>query len=456
MLGERDSDLRVMVLSGLARACAFVGDHDRSSQLRRDSIAMARRLDDRPALATVLMRAYWAKGNTGLDEILAMLTESRDLAAELGDSELQAEAMEWRIAALIALGDLEAARAELAVVYEMASRVGQPFIIHVAEHYRSAIALCDGRLAEAEATAERSFEWGRLLTGPRPVRLLRRPDVRDPPRAGPAGRARPGRADPGGRRRRAAASGARASPRCSPSSAWTTRPAASSTVCAAAGSPSCAQGCGSRRSPTWPTPAALVGDSDMAADLYPELTPYAGGIVTIGHGVACYGAADRYLGIVAAVSGERELACAHLETALAVDRGMGAWTWLAHTQYHLGRLLLADRDGDRVARPRADAGGRRARRADRHARAARPHPGAGRAARRGGRRRTGSRRASCRSCASSPRACPTARSAPELVVSEHTAANHVRSILRKTGCANRTEAASYAYRRGLTRSPAAE
>ena len=34
-------------------------------------------------------------------------------------------------------------------------------------------------------------------------------------------------------------------------------------------------------------------------------------------------------------------------------------------------------------------------------------------------------------------------------ISEHTAANHVRSILRKTGCANRTEAASYAHRHGL-------
>ena len=28
----------------------------------------------------------------------------------------------------------------------------------------------------------------------------------------------------------------------------------------------------------------------------------------------------------------------------------------------------------------------------------------------------------------------------QLVISEHTVANHVRSILRKTGCANRTEA----------------
>jgi len=36
-----------------------------------------------------------------------------------------------------------------------------------------------------------------------------------------------------------------------------------------------------------------------------------------------------------------------------------------------------------------------------------------------------------------------------LQISQHTAANHVRSILLKTGCANRTEAASYAHRRGL-------
>ena len=36
-----------------------------------------------------------------------------------------------------------------------------------------------------------------------------------------------------------------------------------------------------------------------------------------------------------------------------------------------------------------------------------------------------------------------------LVISEHTAANHIRSILRKTGCANRTEAASYAHRHNV-------
>ena len=37
----------------------------------------------------------------------------------------------------------------------------------------------------------------------------------------------------------------------------------------------------------------------------------------------------------------------------------------------------------------------------------------------------------------------------ELFISGHTVANHVRSILRKTGAANRTEAAGYAYRHAL-------
>jgi DNA-binding NarL/FixJ family response regulator len=44
--------------------------------------------------------------------------------------------------------------------------------------------------------------------------------------------------------------------------------------------------------------------------------------------------------------------------------------------------------------------------------------------------------------------------AQRLVISENTAANHVRRILIKTGCANRTEAALYATRLGLKLGPA--
>jgi DNA-binding CsgD family transcriptional regulator len=198
----------------------------------------------------------------------------------------------------------------------------------------------------------------------------------------------------------------------------------------------------------------LVGDARMAAALYPELAPHAGGIVTVGHGVACYGSADRYLGMVAAASGERDLARSHLEVALAVDGGMGAWTWLAHTQYHLGRLLRSGGDGG--DRERGDDLLRQA--ATLAERIGMPTL-LGRIAALGG----PARGPGAAPDGLSPRELQILRLVSqglsnreigrELTVSEHTAANHVRSILRKTGSANRTEAAAYAHRRGLSGNP---
>jgi DNA-binding NarL/FixJ family response regulator len=43
----------------------------------------------------------------------------------------------------------------------------------------------------------------------------------------------------------------------------------------------------------------------------------------------------------------------------------------------------------------------------------------------------------------------------ELSISGHTVANHIRSILQKTGAANRTEATGYAYRNSLVDTPSA-
>jgi DNA-binding CsgD family transcriptional regulator/tetratricopeptide (TPR) repeat protein len=447
-----DSGLRVMVLSGQARACAFLGDHGRSALLQRASIDMARRLGDRHALATVLMRAYWARGTTGLDEILDMLTESRDLAVELGDIELQAEAMEWRISALIALGDLEAARQELAEVYEMASRVGQPFIMHVAQHYRSTIALCDGRLDEAEATAERSFEWGRLLTGRDPTGTygvqmfgIRREQGRLAELA-PVVRILAASKDRGG--------------------AWGPGLAA---VLAELGMHDEARrelervrrnGLIELRTGLWMASlvyladaAALVGDARTAAEVYSELLPSAGTIVTVGHGVACYGSADRHLGVVAATAGEREIARGHLEVALEVDRAMGAWTWLAHSQYALGKLLV-EAGGDDRARGRQllQEAGSLAERIGMPPLLGRVRAAGGLTARRPPPDGLSPRELQILRLVA--KGLSNREIGERLTVSEHTAANHVRSILRKTGCANRTEAAAYAYARGLTTAPA--
>ena len=132
----------------------------------------------------------------------------------------------------------------------------------------------------------------------------------------------------------------------------------------------------------------------------------------IGHLVACYGAADRYLGMLAATLGE----CRARRGALRARAwsSTGAWaraTWLAHTAYEYARLLLA--------RGPASATGREALLGEAAALAERIGMpallgriralGLRRAADRPARRALGPR--GRRSWASSPRASATARSA---------------------------------------------
>ena len=350
-LGEEDCSLRVGLLSGLARALDFQGQRERGAVARTSAIEMARRQGDRAGLATVLMRSYWSRGTTSVEEILGMLTEARDIGEELGNTEIRTEAMSWRLPALVARCDLASARREVAELRAMADRTAQPFMLHVAEHYGSAIALCDGRLEEAEQRAERSHEWGRLLTGRdasgvygiqmfsvrreqgRLVELA--PMVRI--LAGAATREGPWRP---GLAALLAELGMEAEARRELSRLV-------------------ADGLDPFRASLWLASLAYLtdacsalGDEAVAALVYPELEPYAGENVMVAHLVACYGAADRYLGMLAAVLGEWERAEGHFEAALALNRRMGAETWVAHTAYEYGRLLLTRPGGDRG---RADA-----------------------------------------------------------------------------------------------------
>jgi DNA-binding CsgD family transcriptional regulator/tetratricopeptide (TPR) repeat protein len=355
--------------------------------------------------------------------------------------------MAWRVPALVALADIDAARHELDELLRTAEQTAQPFIVHVAEHYGSAIALCDGRLEAAEAMAHRSHEWSRLLTGRDAsgtygiqMFSVRREQGRleelrpvvgilagDQERSGPW---RPGLvallADLGmdAEARRELGRVVDEGLDRFRESLWL----ASLTYLADA--------------------SATLGDEVAAELLYAELALFAGTNVMIGHLVSCYGAADRYLGMLASVLGETEPARAHFESALELNRRMGAPTWVAHTAYAYARLLLSlgSAESDRADALLAEASAL----AD----------GIGMPALR--------RRIAALRPTVPPDVLPDTLSAREaqvlhlitrglsnreigaaLVISEHTAANHVRSILRKTGCANRTEAASYAHRRGL-------
>ena len=411
---------------------------------------MARRIGDRRGLASVLMGAYWGRATTDLQEILAMVTEARHLAAELDDSEIAAEAMEWRIATLLALGEIDTARMELAVVLDLAARTRQPFISHVAEHYRSALALSDGRLDDAERAAERSRDWSTLLTGRDASGVygiqmfgIRREQGRLAELA-PVVRVLAGRDRVGG--------------------AW--RPGFAALLAELGMADEARaqlarvrrEGLGSLRESLWLGSLAYladacvaVGDAELARSIHGELEPMAGTNVMIGHGVACYGSADRFLGLLAVTFGELDMAVAHLRSAVDHNRRMGARTWLAHSSHQLGRVLrLRGGPGDAQAADQALA------------EAAALAEAIGMPALLGRIRALGGASAGGSPLPDdlSPREGEILRLVArglsnraiglELRISEHTAANHVRSILRKTRCANRTEATTYAHTRGLT------
>jgi DNA-binding CsgD family transcriptional regulator/tetratricopeptide (TPR) repeat protein len=408
---------------------------------------MARRIDDRPGLATVLVGIYWARATTSLAEALEMLGEARDLAEEMGDVEGQAEATQWRVSALMALGEIVPAREELAIALDMAKSTRQPFMLHVTEHYRSALALLEGHLTEAEESAERSREWGQLLVGrdASSVYGIQMFGVRR----------EQGRLAELAPVIRVLAAGDRGG------GAW--RPGLTAMLAELAMEEQVrgeldrvqAEGLDPLREGLWlasltylADAASAVAHQGVASLAYPLLAPLAGRNVMIGHGVACYGAADRYLGMLAATLGDTDDAASHFEAALHLNRQMGADTWLAHTAYEYGRMLLAHGDSDRAEQLLAEAA---------------------LLAEAVGMPTLLARVRTLAPVSSSPlpdglsirelevlrlmaRGLSNREIGATLFISEHTAANHVRSILRKTACANRTQATAYAYRRGLAES----
>lgn len=198
----------------------------------------------------------------------------------------------------------------------------------------------------------------------------------------------------------------------------------------------------------------VLGDAVRAAILYRLLLPCARHNIVVGFTGASYGAAARYLGMLAATMTDWSQAQAHFEAALVMNTRMGARPWLAHTQYQYARLLLARGQRQEQAQanalleaalPASQALGMHAlaRRISALQETPRPQP----------------RPTHVSPAGLTPREVEVLRLlaagksnrdiAEVLFVSPNTVANHVRSILAKTTTANRTEAAAYARRHGL-------
>ncbi len=166
-LGREDSTLRVGLLAeSRSRArvrgrprpgCGRARGGDRDGAPNRRPVAGWRRCS---------MGVYWARATTSLAEALEMLGEARDFGR--GARRHRGPGRGDRLAGRRTDGprrDRAAAREELAIALDMAQHTRQPFILHVAEHYRFGAGAARGSPGGGRGGRRALARVGQLLVG---------------------------------------------------------------------------------------------------------------------------------------------------------------------------------------------------------------------------------------------------------------------------------------------------
>jgi DNA-binding CsgD family transcriptional regulator len=456
VLGEEDSSLKARVLGALTRALINTGCQEQATIIGQQAVHMARRLGDLATLAAALEASHYTLwGPQNIAEKLAAATEVIRLAATVGDRDMALEASSLRLFDLMELGDIQAVQEQLITQTRLAEELRQPFYQYISMSFRAMWAIFAGCFAEGERLAKQALALGQHLPGQDTAGLfslqmftLRReqgrlqevaPVVRHAVQTSRSGAVwRPGLAviyseleltrEARMEFEHLAADNFATIPQ---DALWVACMVYLVEVC------------------------TFLGDARRAAALYQCLIPYEGYNFVVGPTAVSYGAAARYLGMLAATMSRWEDAQRHFEDALAMNTQMGARPWLAHTQYQYAMMLLARSQpgDDEPAMALLDEALITARALE---------------------MRALEERLSAR-LEQRPSAAPTTLDNPDdlsqreievlrllatgksnrdiadtLYISLSTVASHVRHILTKTDCANRTEAAAYALRHGLT------
>jgi tetratricopeptide (TPR) repeat protein len=339
---EADSPLRVRLLARLAggplRDASF--PPERKARLSEDALAMARRLDDDDATLAYAMHGY-ILGHHSPDHVrpqLELATELVEVAGRAGDKERVFDGHEERFDALVELGDIEAARAELAAMDRVARELRQPSQAWLVGAHEAILALLAGPLEEAERLVEaardlgeRTQGWNATVTYRLQLYALRREqnrldEVEDVIR------------------RSVAEFPTYPIIRCvqthllaklgAHDEARATLEAFTRDRCAAL-----------PFDEEWLVSTCLLADAadvlgaaDVSAVLYELLVPY-DDHVAISYPEVSLGAVALRLGVLAAAIGRRDDARRHFADALAMHRRIGAQRWHARTERAAARLL---------------------------------------------------------------------------------------------------------------------
>ncbi len=195
--------------------------------------------------------------------------------------------------------------------------------------------------------------------------------------------------------------------------------------------------------------ALTLGDRDAVDRIYPFLDRFRGMNLACGTLIAAFGSADRYLARVAAFRGDPAAADDLFTSALEMDQRMRSVVHTAETLAHQALFLAERGDGQRSTALATEA--REIAERIGQGRVLNLLDGLGNAeSPQGPDRLTDREVAVLRLLAGG---LSNSEIGARLHISANTAANHVRSILQKTGAANRTQAAIYAAQHRLAESP---
>jgi DNA-binding SARP family transcriptional activator len=339
-IGDQDVVLRSRLLARLAGALRDEHSRERRDRLSREAIEVARASGNPDALVYALDgRCAAISAPDTVDECLALAAELREVAEQIGDTERMANALDHARTAQFLSGQFAAAEEVLELEFQIAQDLRQPSQVWQVRSSRSALALAAGRLAEAEELIRLAFEVGEHAQPAVaiPVYRLHRQALWD----------FKGNVEEVAPEVRAVAV------------EYPTRPAfrcALACVEARVGRTGEAQRIVDQLRPDgfsalpfdqeWlfgvshlAEACALLGDSDAARALTPQLEPWAD-FAAADHPEGIRGSVARYLGLLATTTQDFNAAERHFDKALEMNRRMGALPWLAHTQHDYASLLL--------------------------------------------------------------------------------------------------------------------
>ncbi|MEY2420094.1 MAG: hypothetical protein QOI95_161 [Acidimicrobiaceae bacterium] len=163
LVGEGDTVMRARLLAHLAMELSFGSDRERRIDASDQALAIARRLEDRSALADVMVLRSFAVTDPELrEERLALADQQLALAQELADPALEVMAAINGFIAAVEMNDRSLAVARLERARTLADEIGQPSLRWQVRVQEGRLAALSGQFDDAEAFIAEALELGQV------------------------------------------------------------------------------------------------------------------------------------------------------------------------------------------------------------------------------------------------------------------------------------------------------